>query len=307
MHFDLADLRLFLAILDAGSITHGARSANLSVSAASERLRDMEVSGGVLLLERGRRGVAPTRAGEALAHHARLVLHRVAAMQNELSEHARAVRATVRLLANTAAMTEFLPERLAPWLAAHSRADVDLVERPSAEIVKAVTGGLADIGIISDAVDAAGLATRPFAIDGLVAVMPRTHPIAVEKRIAFSRMFGEDYIGIAAALQDHIDHHAAREGYRLRPRVRVRTFEGVCRIVAGGAGLGIVPEAAARRCRRSMPIAIVPLSDAWAARRLLLCVQEGQSVDPLMQQLVEHLSRDRPLQRSRAPEIRVQR
>ena len=55
MRFDLADLRLFLAIVDAGSITHGALAANLSVAAASERLRDMEASGGVRLLERGRR------------------------------------------------------------------------------------------------------------------------------------------------------------------------------------------------------------------------------------------------------------
>lgn len=55
MRFDLTDLRLFLAVVEAGSITHGAAAANLSLAAASERLRDMEAVGGVSLLDRGRR------------------------------------------------------------------------------------------------------------------------------------------------------------------------------------------------------------------------------------------------------------
>ena len=67
MRFDLIDLRLFLAVVDAGSITHGAADAGMSLPAASERLRDMEAAGEVLLLQRGRRGVSPTEAGEALA------------------------------------------------------------------------------------------------------------------------------------------------------------------------------------------------------------------------------------------------
>ncbi len=55
MRFDFTDLRLFLAVADAGSITHGAAEVNLSLAAASERLREMETTGGVRLLERGRR------------------------------------------------------------------------------------------------------------------------------------------------------------------------------------------------------------------------------------------------------------
>ncbi|RZM25885.1 MAG: LysR family transcriptional regulator, partial [Sphingomonas sp.] len=75
MRFDLTDLRLFLAVVDAGSITHGAADVGLSLPAASERLRDMEATGEVVLLRRGRRGIAPTEAGEMLAHHARTILH----------------------------------------------------------------------------------------------------------------------------------------------------------------------------------------------------------------------------------------
>jgi len=291
MRFDLADLRLFLTVVDAGSITHGAAATNLSLAAASERLRDMEVSGGVSLLDRGRRGVTPTRAGEALAHHARLVLRQVGAMQADLSEHARAIRGSVRLLANSVAIAEVLPERLAPWLAAHPRIDIDLAERPSVEIIRLIGADLAEIGIISDAVEAGSIETIPFITDRIVAVMARSHALVGEKRIPLARVLDEEQIGFDGALHQHIQDHAARSGHRLRPRIRLRTFDGVCRLAAAGAGIGLVPESAARRCRRTMPIAFVPLADAWATRRLLLCCRSREHLSPIARDLLEQLSR----------------
>lgn len=74
MRFDLTDLRLFLHIVEAESITHGAERAGLALPSASARIRGMEEVSGVLLLDRNPRGVQVTPAGEALAHHARIVL-----------------------------------------------------------------------------------------------------------------------------------------------------------------------------------------------------------------------------------------
>ena len=73
MHFDLIDLRLFLHVVETGSITAGAARSGLALASASARVRGMEEQAGVALLERGRRGVEPTPAGRALLHHARLV------------------------------------------------------------------------------------------------------------------------------------------------------------------------------------------------------------------------------------------
>src|SRR5262245_33201271 len=56
MRFDLADLRLFLCVVDAGSITAGARQANLALASASERISNIESDAGVRLLERSRTG-----------------------------------------------------------------------------------------------------------------------------------------------------------------------------------------------------------------------------------------------------------
>lgn len=292
MRFDLTDLRLFLCIVEAGSITRGAEMANLALPSASGRLRGMEEVAGVTLLERGRRGVSPTPAGSALAHHARLVLAQIDRMRGELGEFAGGMRGRVRILANTAAMTEFLPELLAPWLAVHPKIDIDLRERQSTDIVAAISGGHADIGIVSDAVDHGGLKTLPFAVDRMVVVAPPDSPLAGRRQIAFTETLDHGFVGLGAgsALQDYLGGHAARAGRRIAFRIRMRGFDGLCRMVAAGVGIGIVPETAAARARRLWDIATIPLSDGWAARRLLLCLRDPGALAPPARALVQALT-----------------
>jgi molybdate transport repressor ModE-like protein len=81
MRFDLIDLRLFLFVAEAASITHGAERAGMALASASERIREMEQSLGAPLLERHRRGVRATAAGSALAHHAQLVVQQLERMR----------------------------------------------------------------------------------------------------------------------------------------------------------------------------------------------------------------------------------
>ena len=114
----------------------------------------MEESLGAPLLERHRRGVRATAAGAALAHHAQLVVQQLERMRGELSEFADGFRARVLLLANTTAAAEFLPAVLAAFLTQHPLIDIELEEHSSREIVRAVAGSLAEIGIAHDGLSA---------------------------------------------------------------------------------------------------------------------------------------------------------
>jgi len=294
MRFDLTDLRLFLNTAEAQSITHGAERTNLALASASARIRGMEELLGTSLLERRRRGVKPTPAGRALAHHARLVLQQMERMRGELAAFGSGLKARLKLLSNTAGLTEFLPEALAAYLAAHPNVDIDLEERPSAEIVPAIAEGLADIGVVADAVDLGDLGTFPFRADQLVLIAPRRHRLARRRALAFREALAEDFIGLGSgsALQDYLGVQAARAGHPLELRVRVSSFEAIARMVEQGVGVAVVPETAARRCAASMTIATVRLSDAWSLRQLTLCVRRLDALSPQAQQLVAHLRGD---------------
>ncbi len=291
VRFDLTDLRLFLHTAEAGSITAGAERAHLTLASASARIRGMEDTLGVPLLTRNRRGVETTAAGRTLVHHARVVLQQMDRMRGELGEYARGLKGYVRLLSNTAAMTEFLPETLSAFLAAHPEVDIDLEELVSHEIVEAIAQGRADIGIVNDAVDLSGLETFPFRHDRLVLVTARAHPLADRRELAFVETLQEDFVGLTGdnALQAYLAGHAARAGHRLKYRVRLRSFDAVCRMVERNVGVGVIPEHAAIRLQRSMGIRRVRLTDAWATRLLRICVRHFDDLPVFARQLIEHL------------------
>jgi len=291
MRLDLADLHLFLCIVDAGSITQGAIRANLALASASERLRNIEADAGVMLLQRHARGVLATEAGEALAHHARLILRQQDLLKDELKDFSTGSRGTLQLYANTAALTEFLPGRLAPWLAGRPRLRIDLRERTSTEIIASLTLGLAEAGIVSDAVAADGLQRQPIAKDHLVLIVPPAHRLASRRAVSLADVLGDAFVGLAPgnALQDHINEHAQTAGKLMTLRIRMKTFEGLCEMVACGVGLGIVPQGIAHRYRRRHGYRIVTLTDDWARRQLCLCFRDWRALSPPMRSLLTHL------------------
>jgi molybdate transport repressor ModE-like protein len=297
MRFDLIDLKLFVHIAESGSITAGAKLAHLSLPSASARIHGMEEGLNLALLERGRRGAEPTEAGRALLHHARAIARQLDDMRADLAQFGSGLKRQVRLLCNTSAMTEFLPEALAGFLASHPQLSIDLEERLSRDIVRAVTDGAADIGIVTDAVDSAALQTLPFRDDPLVLVMARKHPLAqcIGKRrgVLFADALDQDFIGLAgdSALQQYAAEQASRLGRQMHCKIRLRSFEAVCRMVASGAGVAILPETAARRSADLEALRVVALNDDWADRKLLICVRDHAALPVHVRELVAVLRR----------------
>ncbi|BAQ47762.1 MULTISPECIES: LysR substrate-binding domain-containing protein [Methylobacterium] len=291
MHFDLVDLSLFRHVVEAGSITHGANRANLALAAASHRIRTMEASLGAALLVRARLGVTPTPAGRTLLAHARQILGNVERLQGDLAAFAGGAAGQIRVLSNTNALTEFLPEVLSAYLARHPGVSVDIEERLSDEIVGLVAEGAADLGLVAGTVETGSLETYPFRRDRFVLVVAAGHPLAARPSVPFAEVLGHDLVGLdrASALTRFLAAKAGRSGQPLRLRVQLRGFDAVCRLVECGVGLGIVPETTARRAARTMAIAPVALDDPWAVRDLTICVRDLAALPPFAQDFVADL------------------
>lgn len=292
MRLDLTDLTLFLCIVDAGSITKGALRANLALASASERLRNIEQDAGVQLLERHARGIRTTAAGKAFERHARLILEQQNQLKSELNSFASGAQQTLRLYANTSALSEFLPSRLARWLAAHPDLHVELEERTSSDIVNCLVNGVGEAGIVSDAVDPQGLQRYPLTTDNLALIVSSGHPLALQKTVHFADVQELPFVGLypGSALQEHIHAHASRP---LTLRIRMHTFEGVGEMVAQGIGIGVLPLSIAARYQPRYGYAIVPLADGWAQRQLCFCCRDAATLSPAMQSLLEQLIADR--------------
>ncbi|TAL34221.1 LysR substrate-binding domain-containing protein [Phenylobacterium sp.] len=291
MRFDLTDLRLFCDVVDEGSITAGAEKSALALAAASTRIRNMEATLGAALLIRSRQGVTPTAAGRMLLKHARNMLSQAARMREDLSAFAGGLSGEVKLLANTNALTEFLPEALSSFLAAHPHMSVDLEERLSDEIVGLIAEGVGDVGIVAGTVDVGALQTYPFRSDRFVVVAAPGHPLAARDRVSFAEVLEYDVVGLerSSSLQRFLVSKAAREGRPLKARVQLRSFDAVCRLVEAGVGVGVVPQTTAGRAARTMSLAVIDLADDWALRELTIVVRAEAELRPYARELVESL------------------
>jgi len=291
MRFDLVDLQLFVAVAETRSITAGAARVYLALASASERIKGLEETLGVALLKRGRRGVELTSAGESLLDHARIVLHNVDALRGDLASFASGAQASVHLLANTSGISEYLPRALAAFLAGHPRISIDVEERESGEIARAIASGAADLGLAAEHALPEGIERIPFSEDRLVLAVPRADELACRRQVDFRDVVSRDFVGLitSSALHAHVSGHAARLGARLRFRARLNNFDAIGQMVAAGIGVAVMPEIAARRCARSMKIAVVRFRDSWADRQLAICARSFKALPKPAQQLVEHL------------------
>ena len=294
MHFDLADLRLMVRVAEANSLTRGAEASFLSLPAASTRIKNLEESMGAKLLYRTSQGVTLTPPGQAFVHHARAVLAQLEHLTADMQEYAKGIKGHLRVHANTTALGEFLPPVLRTYLQSHPDVNVDLRERLSNDIVRAVTEGQTDIGIIAGSVRTENLEVIPYRHDRLVLAVPDGHPLAAAESVAFEETLDTDYIGLHEASAIHGFLRQVCDGLHrnLRVRIQVGNFEAACRMIEAGVGVGVLPESAARRHAQTMAIRIVPLRDAWSLRAMHICVRKLEALPGFARDLVELLVAD---------------
>ena len=291
-------MQLMVNVASAMSLTKGAERTFLSVPAASNRVKGLEESLGTDLLYRGSQGVTLTPSGEVFVKHARTVLRQLDYLRGEIQEYARGVKGRVRLYANTTAMNEFVPDVLGRYLVTHPDVNVELRERLSHQVVKAVVDGAADIGITAQGSGGgAGVRYLPYRSDRLALAVWEGHPLARGTSCAFEQTLDFDFICLFESSAIHALLLKAAEdlGRILRFRVEVgNQFETVCRLVAAKVGIGVIPASAAHRYARDTPIRIISLEDAWSRRDLHLCVRDAEPLPAFAQELVDLLSQGPP-------------
>ena len=291
---DLVSLSLFSLVVRTGSISRGAELAHLAVGAASKRISDLEDTVGSELFERHSRGVTLTLAGQALQRHAQRILADVDHLAADLSDHASGIVGLVRLVANTSAVTQFLPADLAGFVAAHAGIRIELEESNSREAVLAVVDGRADMGIFAERIPTFGLHTVFYRRDRLVLVVPAGHSLAARVPaggLLLADFADHDFVGLPqeTSLAQRLAAESASIGRRLRVRIRVRSFDAMCHMVAAGLGIAVLPDAAVQPHLRSMALTRIELADTWVDRELLIGVRDPAALPRPVRLLLDHL------------------
>jgi DNA-binding transcriptional LysR family regulator len=292
MRYDLTDLQLFCAVAQSGSLSQAAERVHLAPASASVRIRHLEEAAGNPLFERHPRGLSLTRAGEAMQRHARQVLSDVAALDVELVALADPTSSPLRLFANTNALGGSLARELADFIASHPQIDLQIEERPNAEIARAVSEGIADVGILAGEVGASDLAFLPYRSDPLVLICALGHPLAGRPSVHFTETLTESFVSLGAgsAIHAFLIERSREAGRSLRIRANLNSFDAVCRMVAAGVGMALVPRAMVAATGLAASLSVVPLAESWAVREMRLCFRREGSSSPSRQELIACLT-----------------
>ncbi|HEY4373738.1 MAG TPA: LysR family transcriptional regulator [Burkholderiales bacterium] len=291
-NIDFVDLRLLVHIAETSSLTKGAELSNLSAPAASARLKKMEENWGIPLFHRSSQGLAATVAGEAVLRHARKLLGQLGELDAELRTDGERMRGNIRLYANTLSISEFLPAELQAFLIERPEVNIELHERSSAEITRALKQGRADLGILSTETREEGLRYIEYRTERLALVTPLHHFLAARPNVLFRETLACDYVGMEErqAMQAFLLRAAAREQLPMKLRIQANSFETLCRLVESGIGVGVIPETIAQRHARQQSIAVVGLADAWAVRDLHIAVREDVAPSAPVKALIAGLT-----------------
>ena len=291
---DLTSLRYFVAVCETGNITRAAERENLVASAISKRLGQLEADMGVPLLQRQRRGVVPTAAGEALLEHALALLADATRIAQDMASFGVGLRGQVRLLATVSSIAERLPDDVAAFmkLPENRMIQVDIEENLSRDVLRRIREGSAALGILWDAANREGLKHVPYRADHLAVVVHAAHPLAKRKRCLFQDTLDYQHVGIqrSSAVSVMLARAAALVGRTVNYRTQVSDFDASLRVVHAGLGISVIPQEIAAPYAEMMGLKVIPLQDAWARRRFAICYRERDAMSKAALMLLDFLA-----------------
>ncbi|MEI6281611.1 MAG: LysR substrate-binding domain-containing protein [Alphaproteobacteria bacterium] len=287
---DLVSLRLFVRAAELGSFSKAAEQSNLALAAVSRRIALLEGHFGVDLFSRTGRGVEVTPAGRVLLDRAREILLQARLADADLSDFTKGLRGTVGLMASTSAVSQFLPSDLAAFSRLCPELRIDLREAYTDEIVGALRDGRTEVGVVISGPNVVDLDTVPYRTDRLTVVAPRDFMPGVQK-VRLIDLIANDFVVMddRTAISRLLKTAASEAGSAMRLRVKVGSFDVVCRMVQAGFGLSVQPRMAAEHFQATMGLRLIDLDEPWAERQMLICTSPQTGVSLAARRLVFHL------------------
>jgi len=255
-----------VAIAEHGSFSKAAKAVNLTQSAVSQQIRELEGWLGVPLFDRDTRPPKLTRHGQAYVDTARamLALHRAF-----LEAHCRSdVRGTLVVGTVRSALTGVLPVALRSLKQTFPHLTLRLINsgRLSNDLTQDVLGGQLDAALIVGPPEADGeLFWRSYAMERFFVIAPADAPGATD----IDLLSGRPYLRFIPNLpiERRIDREIEKRNLNIVPEMELDTFESILLMVSAGLGVGIVPELYIREAARDR-IRVMPFGDASFYREL---------------------------------------
>ena len=291
---DLDTLKLFRDIADAQSFTRAAGMNAISQSAASQQIRHLERHLGVQLIERRKRPLALTPAGEAYWKAARDILRRYEQMQASLESLKVDISGPVRVASIYSIGLYDMARHTEEFMQLYPQASIDLQYLRTDKVYDAVLEDKVDIGLLSYPTPSKELKIIPWRREKMVAVTNREHPLAKEKHVSPAALEGQPFVcfDYDLPIRKVIDRYLKENRVAVQPVMEFDNIANIKEAVAIGAGVSILPEPAVRQDVALERLSAIPLSGPELVRTIGIIYRRRKKLSPATLRFLELLQRE---------------
>jgi DNA-binding transcriptional LysR family regulator len=245
---ELRHLRYFTAVADSGGIGRASRMLNISQSAVSETIRDLENELGVDLFERSNRRIRPTAAGMLFLDDAKATLASASRAIENVKRAEKGEVGTLTIGFFAGALGSFVPKLINEFRRRFQGVQISLMDMVPSQQEKALQNGTIDVGFTRplEAAHALSLRSERFQTEKLLAVLPKAHRLARGKDVPMKELAGERFVlndpKYSPALFNAVMSLCAEANFAPEIAATASTSAGVVALVAAGEGTAILPQ-----------------------------------------------------------------
>jgi DNA-binding transcriptional LysR family regulator len=287
----IESLKVFCDVVESRSFSKAAVLNFISQSAVSQQIRSLEERYEQKLIERGKRNLTPTRAGQILYEMAKEVTERLEEMEHRLQKLSKSVGGTVSVATIYSVGLHELRPFITDFMRRFPAVRLRVEYNRSSRIYDDVVGNAVDIGIVAYPARRSGVDILPFRSDELVLVCPPTHALAGFKKVELRKLTGLPFIAFDRDVPTRraIDRILRDNDVKAKIVMEFDNIETIKRAIEIDAGVSILPLMTVEREVALGTLAAVRFAKVTYARPLGILVKRGREIPSAMQRFISVL------------------
>jgi len=286
----IKQIETFIAVADARGFRRASERLNLSQSAVTAHIQQLESTLGVPLFHRTTRSVRLTQAGNDLLERARRTLSDLDDTLRTFRDEVAMTRGRVLVACAPSFASSILPPALAAFQSQHPEIFVQVREAYGSEIIEAIRSNTVDFGIGPLERDDKDITFKHILSDGFVAVMAGNHDLASKKKLKFTDILDEPVLAMPdrSATRSVLETIFENNNRTLIPKYEMLHHQTLISMADAGLGIAVLPETAVPP-KRDATYAVVPLTQPDVKRRMGILMARDHSPSPAAAAFAEML------------------
>ena len=282
-------MKVFCDLVESRSFSRAATRNDITQSAVSQQIKNLEIRFEVQLLRRDGKSVSPTPAGRLFYERSRMILDSFEQMQFDIKSIGQDMVGSVRVATIYSVGLYEISVVVKNFLKQYPKVNLHVEYSKGARVYEDCLRGVIDLGIVTYPEPRKGIRIIPLPADRLILICAPDHPLAKRHRIDIKKLNGERYIAFEKGLasQRALDQIFRERDIEVRTVMEFDNIETIKRSVEIGAGVSIVPLLSVQKEMQNGLLAQVNFTDENLYRPLGIIVRTRHPISPAARKFIE--------------------